>query len=404
MEKQEENKILKGLKKGYNLPTLSPVALKLVELASDDDCSARELANFIEKDPSLAVRLLKLANSAFFQSRQPVTTLEQALIKVGFHRLRIMGLSLSLRDTFPMGKVGPMNYEKFWRSSLYRALLAKSLAQRLKSCHPEEAFVAGLILEIGLLVFYDLLILGRDVSLPENTDEFEKLLSWETEQFGINHRNVGEEALRFWKFPDSIIRSQKLYGEKALEKDASELARICEQARILGTLLLKKEHEFSSLYQEAYQTLNIDRDILDDILLETFEEVQVIADQLRLDLDGERDLLDLMEKANRALSQLTTQLPEQTSDKPPSFDPISDGHILDTQTLQAVAHEIRNPLMVVGGFARRLATKLDPSSDSGRYAKFILDETLRLETAFARMTSPESSKATGQNKARVEQK
>jgi HD-like signal output (HDOD) protein len=390
VEKQDVDKILKELKRGYNLPSLSPVALRLVELASDDDCSAKDLASLIEKDPSLAVRLLKLANSAFFQSRQPVTTLEQALIKVGFHRLRIMGLSLSLRDTFPMGKVGPMNYERFWKLSLYRALLAKSLAQRSRKCNPEEAFVAGLILEIGLLVFYDLLISEKEGVLPEDMDDFEELISWENEQFNINHRNIGEEVLRFWKFPDTILESQRLHGEKALRSDTPELAKICEQARILATLVFHKEHDFSSLYQEANQTFNIDREILDDILLETFDQVQEIADQLKLELDGERDLLDLMEKANRALGLLTTQLPEQSPDTLPSFEDIPDGPILDTQTLQAVAHEIRNPLTAVGGFARRLAEKLDPASDSGKYAKSILDEALRLEKAFARMTSAES--------------
>lgn len=65
-----------------------------------------------------------------------------------------MGLLLSLRNTFPMGKVGPLDYEKFWRIfSLYRGLIGKSLAHHLKSYNPEEAFVAGLILEIGFLIF-----------------------------------------------------------------------------------------------------------------------------------------------------------------------------------------------------------------------------------------------------------
>ena len=59
--------LLTRLKSGYALPVLSPVALKLVELASEDTSSAKDLARLIEKDPSLAVRLLKLGNSAFFR-------------------------------------------------------------------------------------------------------------------------------------------------------------------------------------------------------------------------------------------------------------------------------------------------------------------------------------------------
>ena len=66
-QKDSASNLLKSLESGYSLPPLSVVALRLVELASDDDCSASDLAELIEKDPSLAVRLLKIANSVFFQ-------------------------------------------------------------------------------------------------------------------------------------------------------------------------------------------------------------------------------------------------------------------------------------------------------------------------------------------------
>ena len=122
--------ILKEIESGYSLPSLSPVAMKLVELALEDSCSAEDLAALIETDPSLTVGVLKLANSVFFHATQPTTSLRNAVVKVGFQRLRIMALSLSLRDTFPMGKIGPLDYKKFWHTTLYRALISKSLAAR----------------------------------------------------------------------------------------------------------------------------------------------------------------------------------------------------------------------------------------------------------------------------------
>jgi len=391
MQEQGTTRILDRLKTGYNLPTLSPVALKLVELASDDACSARDLAGLIGKDPSLAVRLLKLANSAFYQTRQPVSTLEQAVVRVGFHRLRIMGLSLSLRDTFPMGKVGPMDYERFWRSSLYRALIAKSLARRLRSCHPEEAFVAGLTLEIGFLILFDLFIKGGDEAMTEYPDTLEQTLAREEEHYGLNHRQVGEAALRFWKFPEAILDCQGLYGERAVGPDSPALSRVSEMARTLGALLLQQGADFPSLFQEADRAFGLDPEVLNDTLLETFLQVQDIADQLRLVVDREKDLLEIMERANLALSQISDRLsdPEDGTQQKalPSFDHLPEQQGLDFQTLQAVAHEIRNPLVAVGGFARRLAAILDASSDGGKYAHVILEETQRLEKALARMST-----------------
>ena len=66
MKNSQISKLLKQLESGYSLPALSPVAMKLVELASDEKSSSMDLVSLIDKDPPLAVRLLKLANSAFF--------------------------------------------------------------------------------------------------------------------------------------------------------------------------------------------------------------------------------------------------------------------------------------------------------------------------------------------------
>ncbi|MBN2125061.1 MAG: HDOD domain-containing protein, partial [Deltaproteobacteria bacterium] len=373
MEQNLSERIMERLEAGYNLPALSPVALRLVELAADDTCSARDLAGLIEKDPSLAVRLLKLANSAFFQSARPVSTLEQAVVKVGFHRLRIMGLSLSLRDTFPMGKVGPMDYERFWRESLYRALLAKALAGCLKTCNPEEAFAAGLILEIGFLIFFDLFLRTAEGMMPEEGLPLEQILAWEKGHYGLDHRRVGDAALRFWRFPGPILACQLRYGETALAGDSPPLCRVCEQARALARLLLEQGSDFTALFMEADRSCGLGPDPLNDILLETLGQVQDIADQLQLVLDGERDLLEVMERANRALSRISDRVNASgeggSAPSLPSFETPPDEEDLDGRTLQAVAHEIRNPLMAVGGFARRLAANLDPSSPGGKYAK-----------------------------------
>ncbi len=123
--------IIKQIESGFSLPSLSPVAMRLVELALDDSTSAETLTALIERDPSPTVRVLRLANSTLFQTRQPTISLKQAVVKLGYERLRIMALSLSLRDTFPMGRVGVLDYEQFWRTSLYRALIANSLASHV---------------------------------------------------------------------------------------------------------------------------------------------------------------------------------------------------------------------------------------------------------------------------------
>jgi len=287
MEKKASADLLKQIESGYSLPSLSPVAMRLVEIASDDTCSAEELAAVIERDPSLAVRVLTLANSAFFQTRQSTTSLRQAVVKLGFQRLRIMALSLSLRDTFPMGKMGPLDYEELWHTTLYRAFIAKSFAAHLKNCHPEEAFVAGLIMEIGLLILFDLRIKWDTEVPPIRLEPLEELLTWERDRYGIDHRQVGEAALRVWKFPKIIVQCQLLYGQAALSQDAPLLAKIYELSREFSRLISQEPAGFHALFKEGERFLGLHRDVINDILLATFDEVQDIADNLNVELNQE---------------------------------------------------------------------------------------------------------------------
>jgi HD-like signal output (HDOD) protein len=400
MKDEKISELLKRIESGYSLPSLSPVALKLVELASDERCSADDLVRLIEKDPPLVVRLLKLANSAFFGSVHHITRLNQAVIKIGFHRLRIMALSISLRDTFPMGRVGPLDYEKFWRTSLYRAIIAKHLADYTKNTNPEDAFISGLILEMGLLIFFDLFIKGKDEEVTLELEPFKDLLAWEKDRYGLDHRQVGETAMRHWNFPEGVVLCQKIYLHRAESEDIPPIAK-CELARSLSGILFMKDMEFSSIYREAEKILGIGRDTINDILVDTFQQVEEIAENLTMELDREKDLLLIMEKANVALSEISEKISSKVPglEQPlPSLDSISEGDEIVTHTLQAVVHEIRNPLLAVGGFAKKLSASMDPLSKGGKYVQIILEEARRLENVLSEMTKKETETVVSQPK------
>lgn len=96
--------LVRRIESGYSLPHLSTVATRLVEIASDDTCSAEDVAELIEKDPSLAVGVLRLANSAFFPTSEPIATLSQAVVNLGLHRLRVMALNPLFARHIPNGQ------------------------------------------------------------------------------------------------------------------------------------------------------------------------------------------------------------------------------------------------------------------------------------------------------------
>jgi len=361
------------------LPSLSPIVAKLIELAANEESSLGQMAALIAKDPSLTTRVLKLANSAFFRSLYPAGTVLQAVARIGVHHTRLLALSVSVKDAFSLKQHGgPIDYGRFWRLSLYQGLLARWLAQTLKTGDPEEAFTAGFTLEIGLLAMVRAHDTGIHLECP-----LPSLLALETEQYGIQHRQIGEALLTAWGFPERIVACQRSF---ALEDDAappSDLARICALAGELSAFICGQPEHFHEVCATVESIFGLSKWNVIEAVGTVLEQVNEIAAALDVDIDGTKDTLDLMEKANQALAKLASApLDSPSAQSLPSLETLPvDDHTSDTVkvTLEAVAHEIRNPLTVVGGFVRRLAKTIDPTSRQGTYVRVIMAETDRLE-------------------------
>ncbi|MCX8021341.1 MAG: HDOD domain-containing protein [Syntrophorhabdaceae bacterium] len=384
--------ILERLKSGYLLPTLSPITIRLLELASDDSSSIEKLTDLIEKDPSLTTRVLRLANSPFYRPSFPVSTLRQAIMRIGFHQLRILALSLSLKETFPMGRVGNMDYERFWNVSLYRGITGRAIAKITNISDPDEAFITGLILEIGLLIFYDIFLKGKDEEIRIGDVPFEALLPYEREKYGINHRDVGEYALRYWKFPEAIVASQR-YKEHLEGQPYSGLMRVLYMAERLSSLICYQKSNLDSVFSSLVDTFGIKAETLNEVIITALNEVDDVSKALHIKVEQDTDIIGLLEKANRALLRISQEISGYTSScsngELPSFAALtklkSDSDDVSF-TLQALAHEIRNPLTVVGGFVKRLKKTMDPSSNGWKYMEAIIKETERLENILKEAT------------------
>ena len=334
-----------------------------------------------------------MVNSAYFGRRTKISSISHAIIMAGFKRVRLMALNISLRDTFPLGRVGGMDYDLFWKTSLYRALIAQGFSQagRLaEELDPEEIFTAGLILEIGMLLLFHVCPTGLKESFPGGATALTDLIAWEIEHLGINHREVGRIILQRWHFPDQIIESQKYFGPEALGGERSPLVRILEFARICTQIFFGPQDDFQLLDSLALAQ-GLSPEILNEILVTTFSQVEEVAGQLRLMINSQDDLLMVMEKANRTLTKINGSLEssfvkvfnlisdlEQSTFQEPTEELEEKNKLLEN-TLEAVVHEIRNPLMAIGGFANRLAKNVEQRGDVIEYVHLITKESLRLE-------------------------
>src|SRR5688572_27463061 len=132
----------------YSLPA---VAMRVLELTSSQKVDVRALKECIENDPALTTRILRTVNSSLFGLSREVTDLNQALALLGIKPLKMLVLGFSLpKQLFAALEADVLS--RYWRHTLTKAVVARELAKRYWRHSDDEAFIAGLLQEIGELV------------------------------------------------------------------------------------------------------------------------------------------------------------------------------------------------------------------------------------------------------------
>ena len=371
--------IEKIIKKG-SLPSLSPLAVRLMELAAREDVQLNDLARVIEADPALTARLLSLVNSPLYRrSENDITNMTRAVSMLGVREVRIMALSLSLRDTLPVKGGMGLDYVTFWGVSLQRAIMAKELAKLLKLPEQEEAFTAGLLLDIGLPIMLRALPVDEAEQFPGLQVSLAYRLVWEEEEIGCTHREVGYAVVKHWGLP-------KFFADCILPMPSQKnlLPQVVAFADFAAETCSLPDASFTDIYLKGREMLGLDDEQVNYMLTETLLVSGQVADALAVDFNEEKDTLAVMEKVNAALNNLINRAAPQLQRV---VDDAAKGNALTLQqqavsnTLEAVMHEIRNPLMSVGGFARRLVEQENKGGgdNAKKYAQVIVDEAARLD-------------------------
>ncbi len=189
------------------LPTLPQVLVGVSRVASDPTSSAADLAEVILKDQALTMKVLRVANSARYGvTAQRITTVSRAVVLLGFQSVRAIAVGLGAYQLLSALRRGGGVLRSFWLHAVATAVVCQELAELLRYEVPEEAFVAGLLHDVGKLVLaeHDPKAAARVYDAPARGPE---LLREETRAFGVNHVEVGAELARRWELPDVLVRA-----------------------------------------------------------------------------------------------------------------------------------------------------------------------------------------------------
>ena len=134
------------------LPAMPQILIKLIEHLQADDAGMPELAALIAKDAGMTSKILAVANSSAYHRNGRAVGLEQSLVSLGTDMIKTLVISESVFQTFnSFPHSGSTDLRAFWKGSLTTAVIARDIARRLEYPHVEEAYLAGLLHNVGRL-------------------------------------------------------------------------------------------------------------------------------------------------------------------------------------------------------------------------------------------------------------
>ncbi len=210
------------------LPTLSPVALRIVEIANDENSSISEITKLIESDQSLSSKVLQISNYTLMRSEREgeVKTVKHATAILGMDLVRSIALSLIVVKLFETSSESSFNIVEFWRHSAACAIASELFAKSLSFPNPEEAFIAGLLHDLGKIILYQWQTdRYREIVTVANNKKCQ-ILELEEETFEIGHTQVAKRLMEQWKFPKSLIDVAWLHHQPLSEFGSDYLKQL----------------------------------------------------------------------------------------------------------------------------------------------------------------------------------
>jgi len=226
-------KIIQSVDQLYPMPTSVTRVIKALE---DPSVGAFTISELIGLDQALASTALKMANSVTFGYSKECSNLQDAVVRLGFKRIKTIMLGAASFSNLNQPLNGyNLKFGELWNHSVATAMAAQWLARKFGKSDPEEAYVAGLLHDIGKGLLNQYLELDQGIIL--DTMRTMKIGLWEAEArvFGVDHAGLGALIAKKWNFPLKLIDAIQYHHAPVLSDNYVELASIINVANSFVT-------------------------------------------------------------------------------------------------------------------------------------------------------------------------
>lgn len=212
------------IQRDVKLTTLPAIYARINEAIMKPSSSSHDIAELISKDTSLAARLLKLVNSAFYGYPSRIDSLARAVSIVGTNQLSMLAFGIDVVSAFKAIPRDYINMDAFWRHSILCGILARLIASQKNIQNTERLFLAGMLHDIGRLIIYHYAPQCAIEILEQACQTGELLIQVEEEILGGDHAEIGGQLLQIWRLPQSLEVAVRHHHEPHLSQNGLETA------------------------------------------------------------------------------------------------------------------------------------------------------------------------------------
>lgn len=247
------------------LPTLPEVALRVRDTVEDENATASQIANVITQDAALSARLLQVANSPLYRARNPIENVQAAIARMGSTQVRNLVSSLAMQQMFQAtDEVLDNRFRAVWEHNVQVAAISQMIASTTPGLKKDQAMLAGLIHDIGVLPI--LMYAGEATELLEDENSLDRMVD-------KLHPALGKMILTKWDFPETLIavaaEHENLQRDPGTPADYVDIVIVANLQSYIGTDHSLSKSDWSSV--PAFARLDITPEV-DEVDIEENKE------------------------------------------------------------------------------------------------------------------------------------
>lgn len=258
----------------YNLPAMSSTMLEVSKLLDDPSTNTSMLSKMIGKDQGLSTKILSIANSPLYGLTRKVSTIDFAILIIGYQDIKNIVVALTMVDSFKNQSDKYLDQQKFWKHSMLSGTACKRVAEDLGFRIGSEAFVAGLLHDLGIPVMHKFFANEFKAIVDEFSENNVPILEAETAQLGMSHQDIGAFLAAKWHLPEHLANAIQYHHNPSQSAEKDVLTSIVHLVDYMTQKLEIGEFYLDNNYE-------LDESILPVLGIKSNEDLEAMVESYR---------------------------------------------------------------------------------------------------------------------------